>query len=41
MPEVVQFGEPLPFIALELAFWAVIALSEAFAIAGVMELQKT
>ncbi len=32
-----QFGEPLPLLALELSFWAVIALAEAFAIAGVME----
>ena len=32
-----QFGEPLPLIALELTFWAIIALTEAFAIAGFME----
>jgi hypothetical protein len=32
-----QFGEPWPLIALELAFWALIALAEAFAIAFVME----
>lgn len=32
-----QFGEPLPLIALELSFWALIALAEAFAIAFVME----
>ena len=32
-----QFGEPLPLIALELAFWAVIALAESWVIAGVME----
>lgn len=32
-----QFGEPLPLIALELSFWAVIALAEALAIAVVME----
>jgi len=32
-----QFGEPLPLIALELAFWAAIALTEAFAIVFVME----
>jgi len=32
-----QFGEPLPLIALELVFWAIIALTEAFAIAFVME----
>lgn len=32
-----QFGEPLPLIALELSFWALIALAWAFAIAFVME----
>lgn len=32
-----QFGEPFPLIALELVFWALIALATAFAIAGVME----
>jgi hypothetical protein len=32
-----QFGEPLPLIAIELCFWAVIALAEAFAIAAVVE----
>lgn len=32
-----QFGEPLPLIALELLFWAIIAIAEAFAIAAVME----
>lgn len=32
-----QFGEPLALIALELVFWGLIALSEAFAIAFVME----
>jgi hypothetical protein len=32
-----QFGEPLPLIALELAFWALIAVAEAFAIASIME----
>jgi hypothetical protein len=32
-----QFGEPLPLIALELCFWALIALAESFAIAFVME----
>ncbi len=37
MPDAVQFGEPLPLIALELTFWAAIALAEAFAIAVVME----
>lgn len=33
-----QFGEPLPLIALELTFWAAIALAEAYAIALVSEL---
>ncbi|MEW6426821.1 MAG: hypothetical protein AB1568_02175 [Thermodesulfobacteriota bacterium] len=32
-----QFGEPLPLIVLELSFWGLIALAEAFAIASVME----
>lgn len=32
-----QFGEPLMLIGIELVFWAAIALSEAFAIAAVME----
>jgi len=32
-----QFGEPLPLIGIELFFWAIIALSEALAIAAVME----
>jgi hypothetical protein len=32
-----QFGEPLPLVALELSFWGLIALAEAFAIALVME----
>lgn len=36
-----QFGEPLPLIALELSFWALIALAEAFAIAFVMERKGT
>ncbi|MEW5864989.1 MAG: hypothetical protein AB1773_15570 [Pseudomonadota bacterium] len=31
-----QFGEPLPLVALELLFWAVIAFSEALAIALVL-----
>jgi len=31
------FGEPLPLLALETLFWCIIALSEAFAIAAVME----
>ena len=35
-----QFGEPLPLIALELSFWALIALAEAFAIAFVMERKR-
>ena len=34
-----QFGEPLPLIALELAFWGCIALADGFAIAAVMELR--
>jgi hypothetical protein len=32
-----QFGEPLPLIALELSFWAAIALAESLTIAFVME----
>ena len=32
-----QFGEPLPLIALELLFWAIIALAEAFVIVAIME----
>ncbi|MEE9594370.1 MAG: hypothetical protein V3V92_03125 [Candidatus Hydrothermarchaeales archaeon] len=32
-----MFGEPGPLIALELVFWAIIALAEAVAIATVME----
>ena len=32
-----QFGEPLPLVGLELSFWALIAIAEAFAIALVME----
>jgi len=32
-----QFGEPLPLIAVELVFWAFIALAEAFAIASIIE----
>lgn len=35
-----QFGEPLPLIALELTFWGVIALAEAWAIAAVCESGK-
>lgn len=30
-----QFGEPLPLLALELIFWAMIAIAEAFVIATV------
>jgi len=32
-----QVGEPLPLIAVELCFWTVVALAEAFAIAGTAE----
>jgi hypothetical protein len=32
-----QFGEPLPLIALELVFWAIIAIAEAFTITIIME----
>jgi membrane associated rhomboid family serine protease len=32
-----QFGEPLGLIAIELCFWAVIALADGFAIAAIME----
>jgi hypothetical protein len=32
-----QFGEPLPLIALELAFWASIAIAEAIVIAVIIE----
>ena len=32
-----QFGEPLLLIVLELTFWAIIAVAEGLAIAGVME----
>lgn len=32
-----QFGEPWPLIALELLFWAAIALAEGLAVAGVFE----
>lgn len=35
-----QFGEPLALIALELVFWAAIALAEGFAIAAVMEKRR-
>lgn len=36
-----QFGEPLLLVALELLFWAAIALGEAFVIAGIMERGKS
>lgn len=32
-----QFGEPLPLIALELSFWAAIAIAEAIVIASIIE----
>jgi hypothetical protein len=32
-----MFGEPLPLIGLELVFWALIALAEAFVIAVILE----
>jgi hypothetical protein len=32
-----QFGEPLPLIGLELLFWAIIALSDGFVIAFIIE----
>lgn len=32
-----QFGEPLHLVALELSFWALIAVAEAFAIASIIE----
>ncbi len=32
-----QFGEPLALVALELVFWAAIAITEAFVIAAVIE----
>jgi len=32
-----QFGEPLPLIALELLFWAVIAIAEGVTITTIME----
>jgi hypothetical protein len=35
-----QFGEPFPLIALELCFWALIALAEALALAAVFEWHK-
>jgi hypothetical protein len=35
-----QFGEPLALVALELVFWAIIALAEAFVIAAILEPRK-
>ena len=35
-----QFGEPLALIALELTFWAAIALTEGWAITAVMEARR-
>jgi hypothetical protein len=32
-----QFGEPLPLVALELSFWAAIAIAEAVVIAAIIE----
>ncbi len=32
-----MFGEPLPLIGLELVFWAIIALAEAFVIARILD----
>jgi hypothetical protein len=32
-----QLGEPVPLIALELVFWAVVAVAESFAIAATAE----
>lgn len=34
-----QFGEPLKLLALQLAFWAIVAVAEAWAIAAVAEWQ--
>jgi hypothetical protein len=36
-----QFGEPLRLIAVELCFWAVIALADGFAISSIMERKGT
>jgi hypothetical protein len=36
-----QLGEPLPLIALELAFWALIALADGFTIAAIIERGRT
>jgi hypothetical protein len=35
-----QFGEPLPLVALELVFWGIIALAEAFVLAAILEPRK-
>ncbi len=35
-----QFGEPLQLVAIELMFWSIIAISEAFSIVYIMELGK-
>ena len=35
-----QFGEPLPLVALELTFWGIIALAEAFVLAAILEPRK-
>ena len=35
-----QFGEPLPLIALELSFWAAVAVAEAFVLAAIIESRK-
>lgn len=35
-----QFGEPLILVALELSFWAVIAVAESFVIVSIMERGK-
>jgi hypothetical protein len=35
-----QFGEPLPLIALELLFWALIAMAEALALVAAFEWHK-
>jgi hypothetical protein len=35
-----QLGEPFRLIALELSFWAVIALAEAFTLAALLELRE-
>jgi hypothetical protein len=36
-----QFGEPLWLIAIELCFWAIIALADGFAISTIMERRKS